>query len=160
MANRSCHPLELGSWVLSAQPHDHDRRRRRLRGHGHDIPSGSRTSWRPYYEGPGPRVPKKKAATTKAPSPESPRKKPHSLFSQCPSTRFTALYSLSKPDEPWEGRSASLVCNNMPYLPLLWALRAASAPYGRPRRQGTARPAAVATQRGCAPCAWRSLRWF
>ena len=28
-------------------------------------------------------------------------------------------YSLSKPDEPWEGRSASLVCNNMPYLPFL-----------------------------------------
>ena len=26
------------------------------------------------------------------------------------------------------------------------------------RRQGTARPAAVVTQRRCAPCAWRSLR--
>ena len=41
---------------------------------------------------------------------------------------------------------------------------AASAPYGRgPRRQQrqrTARPAAVATQRGCAPGAWRWLRWF
>ena len=58
-------------------------------------------------------------ATTKAPGLESPRKKPHSLFSQFPSTRFTALYSLSKPDEPWEGRNASLVCNNMPYLPFL-----------------------------------------
>ena len=51
---------------------------------------------------------------------KSPReKKPHSLFSQFPSTRFAALYSLSKPDEPWEGRNASLVCNNMPYLPFL-----------------------------------------
>ena len=57
-----------------------------------------------HYEGPGPRVPEKKL---------------HSLFLQFPSTRFTALYSLSKPDEPWEGRNASLVCNNMPYLPFL-----------------------------------------
>ena len=59
------------------------------------------------------------SATTKAPGLESPRKKLHSLFSQFPSKRFTALYSLSKPDEPWEGRNASLVCNNMPYLPFL-----------------------------------------
>jgi len=59
------------------------------------------------------------SATTKAPGLESPRKKLHSLFSQFPSKRFTALYSLSKPDEPWEGRNASLVCNNMPYLPPL-----------------------------------------
>ena len=59
------------------------------------------------YEGPGPtRV--------------VPEKKLHSLFSQFPSTRSTALYSPSKPgDEPWEGRNASLVCNNMPYLPFL-----------------------------------------
>ena len=70
------------------------------------IMSPATTNYVVVYEGPGPtRV--------------VPEKKLHSLFSQFPSTRFTALYSLSKPDEPWEGRNASLVCNNMPYLPFL-----------------------------------------